>query len=103
MMMGFNPNNDFNKIEVGLHVENRYVGGLIGKQGNVAKQLRAETGARIQFGDARIGRGQDAKRVLSVIGEVGEVEKACSAVATKISEIAASSEQKNNADAPTTP
>jgi len=89
---------EFNKIEVGLHVENRYVGGLIGKQGNVAKQLRTETGARIQFGDARIGRGPEAKRVLSVIGEVEEVEKACSAVAKKIAEIAAeiseSTEQK---------
>lgn len=94
MMMGMSPNPEFNKIEVGLHVENRYVGGLIGKQGNVAKQLRTETGARIQFGDARIGRGPEAKRVLSVIGEAEEVEKACSAVAKKIAEIAETTEQK---------
>lgn len=88
------PGGNDNLIEAGIHVENKYVGGLIGKGGEVAKQLRSDTGARIQFGDSRLGQGPNAKRVLSIIGDEEQVTKACIAVGSKIAEIAENGDQQ---------
>jgi len=93
-MMPPMPGGADNLIEAGIHVENKYVGGLIGKGGEVAKQLRSETGARIQFGDSRLGQGANAKRVLSIIGDESQVTKACIAVGSKIAEIAENGDQQ---------
>jgi len=93
-MMGNGVDNSM--IEIGLHVENKYVGGLIGKGGEAAKRLRSEFGARIQFGDSRIGRGPDAKRVLSVIGDEDAVTKATTSISTKIAEAGDDTEQRLN-------
>jgi len=71
-------------MEVGLCVENTYVGSLIGKGGATVKEIRESTGATIQFDDTRIQR-----RVVSIVGTNEQVQKACYEISKRLAEFEA--------------
>jgi len=71
-------------MEVGLCVENTYVGSLIGKGGSTVKEIRETSGATIQFDDTRMQR-----RVVSIVGTSEQVQKACHEISKRLAEFEA--------------
>ena len=59
-----------------LHISNRFVGGLIGKGGQVMKVLEEKSGARITFGKPAMGSDINADRVCTVSGTPQAVREA---------------------------
>jgi len=71
-------------MEVGLFVENSYVGSLIGKGGATVREMRESTGANIQFDDSRLQR-----RIVSLVGTTEQVQKACHEISKRLAEFEA--------------
>jgi len=78
-------NND--KIEIGLYVENRFIGRLIGKGGESIKKIRESCGGvNVQFGDSR-QRSFANRQVVSVVGDEEDVSKTCTEIVKKLKEL----------------
>merc|ERR1719187_2186576 len=78
---------DPSKIEVGLYVENHYIGPLIGKGGETVKKIRKDSGgANVQFSDA-VQRNFSDKQVVSIIGDEEQVSSACVEIFKKVEEL----------------
>jgi len=72
------------KIEVGLYIQNAYIGRLIGKGGETVKEIRKESGGpEIQFGDSR-ERTFANRQVVSIVGDDTQVSNACIEIVKKL-------------------
>jgi len=77
---------DPNKIEIGLYIQNAYIGRLIGKGGETVKEIRKDSGgAEIKFGDSR-QRSFANRQVVSIIGDDTQVSNACIEILKKLKE-----------------
>jgi len=75
---------DPNKIEIGLYIQNCFIGRLIGKGGESVKAIRDMSGgAQLQFGDSRKKSFAD-RQVVSIVGDENQVSAACIEIVTKI-------------------
>merc|ERR1719229_2030518 len=88
MRLGMRPSSmDEKSVEIGLHIENKFVGRLIGKGGETVKAIRKESGAVLQFGErSPYGMGRQKDEVVSIVGETEQIVKACMQIVTKIKE-----------------
>jgi len=78
---------DSDKIEVGLYIQNNFIGKLIGKGGETVKKIRKDSGgANVQFADANT-RQFSPRQVVSVTGDDDQVSKACSEILKKMVEV----------------
>jgi len=79
--------NNTAKIEIGLYIENRFIGRLIGKEGESINKIRNSCGGvNVQFGDSR-QKSFANRQVVSVVGEEDDVSKACIEILKKLKEL----------------
>jgi len=85
--LSFRAVNNKDEIEIGLYVENRFIGRLIGKEGESINKIRNSCGSvNIQFGDSRQKSFAD-RQVVSVVGSEEDVSKACIEILKKLKEL----------------
>jgi len=78
---------DPNKIEIGLYIQNEFIGRLIGKGGETVKEIRKESGgAQIQFGNSREISFAN-RQVVSIVGDENQVSGACIEIVKKLKEL----------------
>jgi len=78
---------DSDKAEVGLYIQNNFIGKLIGKGGETVKQIRKNSGgANIQFSDA-MTRSFSNRQVVSISGDDDQVSSACTVILKKMEEL----------------
>lgn len=83
------------RVEVGLFVQQKHVGTIIGKGAKDIKKLQFQTKCdRIQFGKSKIGKGDRARCVLSIHGWPNCVAKAIKRIAKQIAELEESEEKQ---------
>jgi len=77
---------DTDKIEIGLYIQNCYIGRLIGKGGETVKAIRdVSGGAQLQFSDVR-KKSFANRQVVSIVGDENQVSAACIEIVTKVKE-----------------
>jgi len=78
---------DTDKIEIGLYIQNCYIGRLIGKGGETVKAIRdVSGGAQLQFSDVR-KKSFANRQVVSIVGDEDQVAAACIEIVTKIKDL----------------
>jgi len=78
---------DSNKIEIGLYIQNAYIGRLIGKGGETIKEIRKDSGGPdIQFGDSR-QRTFANRQVVSIVGDDNQVSNACIEIVKRLKDL----------------
>jgi len=76
--------NNKDEIEIGLYVENRFIGRLIGKEGESINKIRKFCGGvNVQFGDSRQKSFAD-RQVVSIVGNEEDVTTACVEILKKL-------------------
>merc|ERR1719317_408312 len=81
-------------VEVGLLIRGHWIGGLIGKNGVVIKEIRKFSEANMKFGDDEIELDGGMFKVFAVSGTMSQVADACKMVTEKLGEAAQTLEYK---------
>lgn len=81
-------------VEVGLLIRGHWIGGLIGKNGVVIKEIRKFSEANMKFGDEEIELDGGVFKVFAISGTMNQVADACKMVTEKLGEAAQTLEYK---------
>jgi len=84
-----------NETEIGLCIPKRFVGGIIGPKGKFIREIRKESGIRIQFGEDAF-KNQDGVPcvVLCAFGTKEQIAKGCQLIAERVASLSMSLESK---------